>query len=205
MNCVQRKCVYAFIGLIACLPGADVAAKDNNMPAAETQAAQFQWREHARLSWEDFKGEVNATHDESAPATCCSIGIKTNTPVAGGKTEVEVFNKFYTNKSWVRANARIQSILDHEQGHFDLCEVYTRKLKERIAACDLGNATVKQQLMVAYAEISREYESRQQAYEQETIHGTDQDAQRRWQATIAAELATLPPLVAALPAPIAGN
>ena len=187
MNCARRNCVSALVSFFVCVTCLTAVGKDNtNLKVAARE--KFQWQEHTQLSWDDFKGEVNTTHDESAAATCCSIGFKTNTPVSGGKPEIVVYNTFYTNRSWVRPDARIPSILNHEQGHFDLCEVYTRKLKERMKNFDISMPGVKQELMNIYAEVSKEYEARQQCYEVETVHGTNLDVQRRWQDMIAHEL-----------------
>ena len=133
-------------------------------------------------------GKVTATHDESAAATYCSIGFKTSAPAAGSTQEIIVYNTFYVNKSWVRTDAHIPSILDHEQGHFDLCEIYTRQLRDRMRDIDPAAPGMKDLLMQIYAEVSNEYEARQQAYEQETIHGTDLATQKKWQQAIAAEL-----------------
>lgn len=188
MNCAQRTCVYALVGLFLCLSGSVAFGKNDNASIDTATKLQFQWHEHAKLTWDDFKGSVNASSDQSAAATCCSIGFKTVASANGGKPELMVYNSFYTNKSWVRSDAHIQSILDHEQGHFDLCEIYTRKLKNRVNNFDMSSPDAKQQLMVIYVEINNEYEQRQQAYERETIHGTDLARQKKWQDTIAAEL-----------------
>ncbi len=188
MNCVQRNCVYALIGLGMCFPGITTMGRDNSKTDETIVKDKFQWQEHEKLSWDDFRGTVNATHDESAAATYCSIGFKTNTATPGSKPEIVVYNTFYTNRSWVRSDARVQSILDHEQGHFDLCEIYTRKLKDRMSNFNPGTPGVKQALMDIYSEVSREYETRQQAYEDETTHGTNIAQQKRWQEKIASEL-----------------
>jgi hypothetical protein len=190
MNCVRRNCVYALIGLLTCFLCFPALGKENNINETNSQSTQdhFQWNEHARLSWDDFKGMVNATHDESAAATCCSIGFRTNRATPDSKPEIIVYNIFYTNKSWVRSDAHIQSVLEHEQGHFDLCEIYTRKLKKCMDGIDLNMPGVKQELMRVYSELSNEYEARQQAYEHETIHGTNIAEQKRWQEMIAREL-----------------
>lgn len=183
MNRVQRLCVCALAGLGLAFSS---IAKDN--VSVTPAQPQFQWHEHGKLSWDDFKGPVTTTHEESAAATCCAIGFKTLVPAGAAKPEVVVYNTFYVNKSWVRPDAQIQSILDHEQGHFDLCELYTRVLRDRMAGIDLLKPGVKQQLMQIYADVSREYEERQQAYEEETAHGTIIGEQKRWQGLIAAEL-----------------
>ena len=191
MGCVGRKCVYALIGFFIVFSCFTASGRDHTAsPDAGNNARdRFQWAEHAKLSWDDFKGEVKSTHDESAAATCCSIGFKTELPAPGAKQQVKVYNVFYVNKSWVRNDARIASILDHEQGHFDLCEIYTRKLRDRMQAVDLTAPGLRDILIHIYTEVSEEYEARQQAYEQETIHGTDIAAQKKWQESIAAELA----------------
>jgi uncharacterized protein DUF922 len=200
MNCAVRKCVYAIgFGLLVTAQSIPVFAKDSkearsadagNGAAAvsESASSEFQWNEHRKLSWEDFRGDVKAASDESAAATHCGIGFKTGGMNTEGKPEIVVYNTFYVNKSWVRPDAKINSILDHEQGHFDLCEIYTRKLRERMNGFDFNTANLKQQLLSIYAEVSSEYESRQQAYEQETVHGTNTNQQKKWQKMITLEL-----------------
>ncbi len=189
MGNVGKSSAAALLVFFACYFSFSAAGKDDSSPVNTNSAKDnFQWMEHARLSWDDFKGAVNAAHDESAAATYCAIGFKTNAAAPDGKQEIIVYNTFYVNKSWVRTDAHIASILDHEQGHFDLCEIYTRQLRNRVHDIDPGAPGVKETLMHIYAEVSSEYEARQQAYEQETIHGTDIANQKKWQQMIADEL-----------------
>ena len=201
MVCAQRIRVYAFyIGLFI-YSSHSVAAfgKDGkegkSLEAVNTsstsvitsQSSEFQWAEHSKLSWDDFRGAVNAVSEESAAATHCGIGFKTSA-TKGNKPGIVVYNTFYVNKSWVRPDAKIPGILDHEQGHFDLCEIYTRKLRDRMNQFNFSTPDVKHALLSIYGEINTEYERRQQAYEQETIHGTNIPQQKRWQEAIHHEL-----------------
>ena len=189
MNCVGRSCAYALTVIFLIVINFSATGKDGASPASnDNPKDRFRWTDHARLSWDDFKGVVTATDNEAAAATFCSIGFKTNAATPGDTPQIEVYNTFYVNKSWVRADARIASILDHEQGHFDLCEIYTRKLRDRLHNIDLSAPGIKQTLMHIYGELSREYEERQQAYEQETTHGTNIAIQKKWQQMIATEL-----------------
>ena len=202
MNCAGRKRVYAlYFVLSICAPfyaataksakegGSMTTASGATAEASAPTAIAFQWKEHNKLSWDDFQGPVNATNAESAAATHCSMGFKTNFQNAEQKPEVIVYNKFYINKSWVRSDAKISTILVHEQGHFDLCELYTRELKKRLDNFNFTMATnAKQQLYDIYVEVNREYETRQAAYEHETLHGTNLRVQKQWAKTIAMEL-----------------
>src|SRR3954466_5869363 len=124
MICVRVSRVCAFF-LLLCI-SLKAFCKENNEGKSsasnvETTAYdkshndQFQWHEHYKLTWDDFRGAVNAPTEESAAATDCGIGFRTNTNMPDGKQTVIVYNTFYANKSWVRNDARISSILTHEQ------------------------------------------------------------------------------------------
>lgn len=198
--CAKRSCVYAVLfGFFVCAQSIAVFGKDGKegkdsksadpTPDNVSEVIKFQWSDHSKLSWDDFRGPVNAETDESAAATHCSIGFVTNNAGPGNKFTITVYNTFYTNKSWVRPDAKLPGILEHEQGHFDLCEIYTRKLRNRMANFDYTVKDIKQALMAIYSEISQEYENRQQAYEQETTHGVNIPQQKKWSNAIAGELA----------------
>jgi hypothetical protein len=209
MNCAKRTGVYAFIiGISICAQnvasgkdsGKEGSLKDNNgsapaptnSPVNANPSPGFQWQEHSKLSWDDFQGPVNAVSNESAAATHCGIGFKTNVPAPGVKPEVTVYNKFYVNKSWVKSDAKIPEILDHEQGHFDLCEIFTRKLRQEMGLFNFnGQEDFKLALISIYTKISDEYESTQQAYEKETAHGTNIAGQKKWRQNINRELTEL--------------
>ncbi len=203
MVCVGKNCVYAIflVGFVCAQSvagfgkGKEKSIKTSTVSSSGTAAATFQWAEHKRLSWDDFRGDIKATRDEVAAATHCGIGFKTNASISGDKPEIVVYNLFYTTQSWVKPDAKLPGILEHEQGHFDLCEIYTRKLRERLEKFDLpagkpalNEADLKLALINIYNEVSNEYEARQDAYEQETTHGTNISAQKRWQEMIAHEL-----------------
>jgi len=198
MTCALRKSVYAIL-LVSLVHSQNSAARDNDGKKAETPRSEgisviagpndhFPWDAHRKLSWDDFRGAINASTSESAAATHCGIGFKTNTTKPGHQPEIIVYNTFYAEKSWVKSDAKIPSILDHEQGHFDLCEIFTRKLRSRMNNFDFNVPDVKQALMNIYSEISNEYEKCQQAYERETTHGTNIKEQKRWQQLMASQL-----------------
>ncbi|MES2703572.1 MAG: hypothetical protein V4649_13095 [Bacteroidota bacterium] len=201
MNCVKRIGVYAlFLGGVIGTQGFKSTAKgegsregragavSTSTSASAPAMSEFQWSDHTKLSWEDFRGPVQAEDDQSAAATHCGMGFKTVTD-ENGQPKIVVYNKFYVNKSWVRDDAKLQEILDHEQGHFDLCELYTRKLRERMNAFDFnGSRDVRQALYDIYFEVNAAYEKRQQAYEDETTHGIVTAQQKKWQRMIALEM-----------------
>ena len=194
-----KNCVYAiFLGVSVLCQGTAALAKGDEKILKAAPAAgpeEFHWAEHSKLSWDDFRGGIGSDEDEVAAATHCGIGFKTTMPgSADDRPGIEVYNLFYANKSWVKPDAKLPEILIHEQGHFDLCEIYTRKLRARLskyapaANRKAFTSEMKNAMVAIYNEVSNEYEARQQAYELETTHGTDQAAQKKWIDTIAREL-----------------
>ena len=81
-----------------------------------------------------------------------------------------------------------EEILAHEQCHFDICELYTRKLRERIASANINVRNLKTTLRSIYKDVQDDYRARQQQYEDETEHGIIPEEQARWQEEIAKEL-----------------
>lgn len=165
---------------------APTAAAPTDSVSQPQPPSKFEWKEHNKLSWNDFQGPVSAGSDAEAAATHCSIGFETG-PGEGRKPAITVYNNFYVNKSWVREDSRIPSILVHEQGHFDLCEIYTRLLRARMNNVAFS-PNFNKELMATYDQLSREYEVRQESYERETTHGINIPAQKRWTETISRQL-----------------
>lgn len=150
----------------------------------------FSWTPERRLNWNDFKGPVQGySSDNVAAATFCSIGFETNTlSSTNNKLKVNVFNTFYTTRSWGREGEKDDRLLAHEQGHFDLCELYTRKLRERMSGVNVNVNTLSSTLKGIYNQLQKEYQDRQELYEEQTDHGLITAEQMRWQNAIAQEL-----------------
>lgn len=149
---------------------------------------EFAWDPSRRLTWEDFRGPVQSyTVENIAAATYCSIGFETIKAPGNGQVRVNVFNSFYPTKSWARDVEKNVHVLAHEQCHFDICELYTRKLRERMAGIPVDFSTLDK-LKAIYRQVQKEYETRQEALENETDHGLIYAEQDRWQKSIANEL-----------------
>jgi hypothetical protein len=198
MNCAIKNSVYAYsLMLLAFTQSTAVLAKGGTdkegvkkTTTASITPTTFEWKEHSKLSWEDFRGPVGNPNDATVAVTHCGMGFKTGSAKDGEKPEITVFNKFYTEKSWVMGDAKLPEILEHEQGHFDLCELYTRKLRVELEKVDFSKPNARKTMYDVYYQVNAEYEERQQQYEDETTHGTIDKEQKRWTATIGQELNT---------------
>ena len=171
-----------------------VVQKDNAQQIRQRtrDMSVFGWSPERKLTWNDFQGNMlNDVTDETAASICHGFGIQTDTEASGtDKVVVNVFNVFYPDRSWVRDGQQSNSVLGHEQTHFDICELYTRILRQRIADAYLTKSNFSRRIKEIYDQVQAEYVSEQERYESETNHGLIALEQQRWQQNIHAQLST---------------
>lgn len=155
---------------------------------------QINWSESRKLEWEDFRAE-NEPHAYNATAlTYCGIefGVSALTSLYASNTKYIVKCIFYPEKSWVTTDTaqRTDDVLKHEQIHFDLCEVYARRLYKELTDTKI-NAFNMENANAIYKRIMTEYEDRQYKYDDETHKATNAEMQEKWNNDIAHELEEL--------------
>lgn len=128
------------------------------------------WYSSLKLSWRHFKGNPEANNYTAYIA--CSIEYK---KLADNKFAIYAYmNK---NLSWHKWKA--YQCLPHEQYHFNIAELYARKLRKYI----IENKFVFEstEFMRAYNEHLYELKTAQQKYDNETNHSLENDKQIEWQ------------------------
>lgn len=153
---------------------------------AYDEKANLEWNEFHALSWEDFQGkpEKNAAGDAGT-----SVQIKAKPYLVKKKVKYDVYTVFNKNKSWKRDQSPL--LLAHEQLHFDLAEVYARKIRKRIS--ELSSKGVND-IKLYNREIQFLLEESNEAdrqYDIETLHGMLDKKQAAWQKKIKEELSAL--------------
>ncbi len=151
------------------------------------------WTQNRKLTWDDFKGKAKTISNTNVAATTyCGFGFETNRVSMFSKVKIFTKNVFDCNLSWVRPDQKTKiSILEHEQGHFDLCEVYTRQLRKKLEDKKLTVFSLNGDANVIFKEIWGLYLERQELYEKETNYGLDRQKQYEWAMTIEKELLEL--------------
>lgn len=166
---------------------ADMYAVDDIEPYRK----EIQWVDSRKLNWQDFKATSKPTEilTDAAACTYCGFGFETNRVTLFKKTKFFIYNKFYCDKSWKSEAVAGASndVLQHEQTHFDLSEVYARKLSRALTEAGLTMANLNEANNI-YNTIRDEYVNRQQAYDMETQHGKNQKSQLEWNDRISQEL-----------------
>jgi hypothetical protein len=146
------------------------------------------WSTARKLTWSDFKGDPDP-HSPNAALTSSNINIEFGYNNTGFQYSIRcVFDK---NRSWVRIAT--DEVLAHEQGHFDIAEIYARKLNKALAAYRFNAETVSKDVNDIYNSIMKEHRQTQIQYDQETDYSRNKPKQAEWLKKIAADLKSLAP------------
>lgn len=147
------------------------------------------WSSTRKLTWDDFKGEIDIKSNYKA-LTYTTIVVK---PLLLKEQIVEykITCVFETELSWSKSK-NSNNLLKHEQLHFDIAELTTRKLRENCHNIDFLNLEdVKQSVREFFYESKNDRTLINSMYDEETEHGTIADKQKEWEIKIAKELKVL--------------
>lgn len=147
------------------------------------------WHSNYKLKWSDFKGESpNYGGFEEKEAGCAAEllieGYYENGP------KFKVTNNFNAIRSFTKDTTSI-SLLRHEQIHFDIAEIYCRKIRKGISELEKSPQTSLDdytRLIKALLKERNEYDSK---YDLETNHGVHGIKQLEWREKVDKELAEL--------------
>jgi len=162
-NCV------VFVTYFAVLNGSDCKHEESN--------EFIVWKEGRKIEWSDFQGKDFVGLRVLASS---SIGIKLDYKVAD---PVEWFNVecvFFRTKSTTKKD-NSPYILEHEQGHFDIGEIFARKLRKHILSIkgmvNSHNYSMLDSIQHLYLNLLSDEQDR---YDKETEHSNDTVQQRLW-------------------------
>ncbi|MEZ2414722.1 DUF922 domain-containing protein [Muriicola sp. E247] len=146
------------------------------------------WESSHRLSWEDFKSPPPAG-SRVAATTASGIAYQFSALEQAGEMEVDcsVNAYFYPEASWYRPEVANDIILSHEQLHFDISELFARKMRRKIKGYRF-TSNVKAEMKNIYNGIIKELRDFQSRYDEETNYSRAVEKQGEWNAMIAEEL-----------------
>jgi hypothetical protein len=141
------------------------------------------WLSDKRLTWEDFQCEPKRGTDAVA-STSTSLGIAYQ--MQGGELTYHITCNFSKVKSW--GLMKTDYILAHEQGHFDITEIFARKLHEALMNYEFNRRTFKKDINEIYQSIVKQKEDFQKLYDGQSDHSRDRRSQYDWLTRIQALL-----------------
>lgn len=146
------------------------------------------WNPFYQLQWDDFRGEPPPGARGDAGAV-----VKIQAKPYRIKDEVfyDVKALFNRDKSWVRDGSDI--LLRHERIHFDLAELYARKIRQRIGQLKHDDVKDIRVFNAAIRELLDESNEVDIRYDVETLHGAMSGRQKEWNLSVRDELKVMEP------------
>jgi hypothetical protein len=143
------------------------------------------WRSDYRLKVSDFQG-FPAANSESKAVSSCNIAYKIE--FENSVMTVKINCYFKRRSSWIKDSIGL-NLLNHEQGHFNIAELFARKFRQAIKLYR-GKLT-KEIVRELYQKYRAEMELFDQQYDAKTNFSQDYKMQRKWYALILLEVKKL--------------
>lgn len=142
------------------------------------------WSEDRKLEWSDFKGKPRkASPNEALTDSGMSIELKCD-----GTTAEAIIKCFFSpSKSWTKSTDS-DYLLAHEQLHFDITELFVRKLRQKLAKHKGDCEALSKHIEAYYNSNYKEFVAYQDRYDSESKHSLNKEKQAYWEAKIKREL-----------------
>jgi len=142
-----------------------------------------EWSPAKRLTWDDYLAKPSSSSDAAA-ITSTALGLEYH--VRNNALTYKITCKFSKTRSW--GKYKTDYILEHEQGHFDITEIFARKLENALREYDFNPKKFKNDLDQIYREIMEKKEELQNQYDVETDYSRNKEKQAEWLKKIQREL-----------------
>ena len=147
--------------------------------------AQVRWSGNTAIAWSNFKGVPEQSNNLKALThTSLSMQYNCNKRCIYYKVEA-VFNE---HDSWVADPTDI--LLVHEQDHFNIQEIFARKIRKYLQEC-FKNNTPGDTIHVNVDRLTQECSRYQARYDSETDHSRNSRRQKAWSDKISSQLHSL--------------
>ena len=156
---------------------------------------RYEWSKSG-LKFSDFRVIEDSAFDtdaqEAAARTNYHLSYKYRRK--GDSLYFSIGNYFVYGKSWMQQKAvGNKYLLKHEQGHFDLSEIYARTIATEILKFHF-TADYKEQIKQIVTYYYKKIHEANALYDNETKHSREVSAQDDWNERIKTHLAALPPV-----------
>jgi hypothetical protein len=153
----------------------------------EREKGYIYWDQRS-LTWDDFKG---AAPSSSPYVALTHSAIVLNFSGQDNTLNFSIESAFYPKKSWKKKNVN-EYILKHEQGHFDITEIYARILRKELQEMKFKKyETLGNEVQQVFNKNSKACDDMQDQYDNETDHSKKKEEQYLWDAKIAGMLDSL--------------
>jgi hypothetical protein len=150
------------------------------------------WQKKA-LRWKNFVDVPDSVGPHAKALALTNSRLEQRYYRVGNEIHFIIAAWFNPKKSWVRDEVRKSSISDHvlrhEQHHFDMCELYARKIRKYLGNEKFTDSTFVKEINFLFNKFHIQYRAEQNKYDNEaTGHAYVQD---NWTSSIDDEMKQL--------------
>ena len=149
-------------------------------PAAADDDVRREWARGRPLTWADFRGP---TPGGTAAASGSCVGFDVSWECEDVTLVFDVRAVFDPTQSWVRAGSTEDALLNHERRHFDLTELFARRLRKQFTGlmdpCK-DPPLARRVVDGAVIDMYRDWGEAQKQYDADTGGGTEAVRQKAW-------------------------
>jgi hypothetical protein len=134
------------------------------------------WAANRKLTWADFKSPANEGNPFAAityESISYSYTWRNNT------LNLQTRTFFVPCLSWTK-HRDSENLLLHEQGHFDIAELFRRLLVKSIAEANISSGTVKSDILKIYNSIYDQKHEYHAKYDSDTDFSRNKEKQLLW-------------------------
>jgi hypothetical protein len=142
------------------------------------------WRPDYKLKWEDFQGIPDTNSQFGAVSR---PGLKYHLSANEDSLTVGVICFFIRSKSWSKYK-KSDTLLMHEQLHFDIAELFARKLRKAFAEHKFNYPTARRDFNDLFLFNKQERLKMDSLYDKETDLSRNRKQQLLWNKKVKAEL-----------------
>ncbi len=136
---------------------------------------------YKKLSWADFKGKIDTSLKYYA-MTYWSVSYNYDKPIFDNDNslvKIKVSYKLNEN-SWYRPNRISDTLLNHEQGHFNMAYLLALDLKKTYNNNSYTKDNYNKKIDSIYNALEAKYLKLELLYDKETNHMYNQQEQKKW-------------------------
>lgn len=166
-----------------------VILKTINLFSQEYSSKQdsIAWHRGYHLAWSDFMGRPDTSSNSTAG---CAASIYVKGFRDNGLPNFLVSNSFIKKEAWTKDTTSV-ILLQHEQLHFDIAEVYARKIRKSIELLRRKKINAVEAYTVEIQKLLKIRIETDTLYDEQTSHGINGNAQSSWKKKILKELDAL--------------
>ena len=153
--------------------------------APSDTASKIEWTPQYKLVWADFRQAPDSTNPFDAHTFW---NIAYSCQYINNVLSIDMHCTFDRTQSMVKKGKKTDYLLSHEQGHFDIAEIFRRRFCKILQDTILYSKNLQTTIQGIFDRIFKETDNMQNLYDKETNHSKIVLKQEEWKKKIASDL-----------------